>query len=679
MDATTFILRPSADISVGHSLYPEGSTAGYLLIDEEVSDEDSTYIFVKSLTDDSLALEDTTVTATSSFRLSGNVPNDEITVTNIDLVYSAMYSAYGTKTSSYTLIVNGISIDTASLPNTMYSYDAKTITLGSDVVDYINNYIMLNGGFPEITISIQSSATSSENDKGKQVGYVYLSQLYLNVTYNTGVYRKILDTWKPSYQLYQKINNVWTRVTSSNAKAIMRSNLLKTGHEQVAINGVSPTCTETGLTTGYRCSICGETLVAQTVIPATGHSSVVVKGYAENCGVNGLTDGQKCSVCGTTLVAQTTIPATGNHDYVPSGGHTVCGVCGHVESRGFVTLSYNGTATELTDLVAGHTGVSFGNYALFAGGTVYLADYCDTINAYDKSLTKTNPAVLSTAKHYMTSTTIGNYVLFAGGYDKSSKGSLYGLDTIDVYDQSFTRTNPAVLSVSRYALTSATIGDYALFAGGYNYQGGSNTCSTVDAYNQSFTRTNPAVLSVSRLMMASTIIGDYALFAGGNTKGTSGGTAGLVSTVDAYNKSLTRTNPTSLNEVKYDFAGTSVGYYAIFAGGYDSDSNGTGTVDAYNKSLTRISAYRLDVARMKLSSTTIANIALFAGGSEDINRNECSTVDAYDQSLTRTNPTGLSTARKSLAAARVGDYALFAGGEPSSGDKFNIVDVYKIN
>ena len=44
------------------------------------------------------------------------------------------------------------------------------------------------------------------------------------------------------------------------------------GHTEEVIPGTPATCTETGLTEGKKCAVCGETLVAQEVIPALGHS-----------------------------------------------------------------------------------------------------------------------------------------------------------------------------------------------------------------------------------------------------------------------------------------------------------------------------------------------------------------------------------------------------------------------
>ncbi len=85
-------------------------------------------------------------------------------------------------------------------------------------------------------------------------------------------------------------------------------------HTEEVIPGKEPTCTETGLTEGKKCSICGEILVKQEEIPAKGHTEEIVPGKAPTCTETGLTEGKKCSVCGLTLVEQEVIPALG-HSY----------------------------------------------------------------------------------------------------------------------------------------------------------------------------------------------------------------------------------------------------------------------------------------------------------------------------------------------------------------------------
>ena len=81
-------------------------------------------------------------------------------------------------------------------------------------------------------------------------------------------------------------------------------------HEQTeVIPGIEPTCTETGLTEGTKCALCGEILTPQEEIPALGHTEEVIPGTPATFDEKGLTDGVKCSVCGEILVAQEEIPA----------------------------------------------------------------------------------------------------------------------------------------------------------------------------------------------------------------------------------------------------------------------------------------------------------------------------------------------------------------------------------
>lgn len=68
------------------------------------------------------------------------------------------------------------------------------------------------------------------------------------------------------------------------------------------------------------------------------------------------------------------------------------------------------------------------------------------------------------------------------------------------------------LSVGRRELVATSVGNYALFGGGYSSNGPSNK---VDAYNASLTRSTPTVLDLHRYSLAATSVGGYALFGGG--------------------------------------------------------------------------------------------------------------------------------------------------------------------
>ena len=79
-------------------------------------------------------------------------------------------------------------------------------------------------------------------------------------------------------------------------------------HTPVTDPAVPATCTETGLTEGSHCSVCGEVLVAQEVVPVLDHTPVTDPAVPATHVTSGLTEGSHCSVCGEVLVAQQSVP-----------------------------------------------------------------------------------------------------------------------------------------------------------------------------------------------------------------------------------------------------------------------------------------------------------------------------------------------------------------------------------
>ena len=106
------------------------------------------------------------------------------------------------------------------------------------------------------------------------------------------------------------------------------------GHTTVTDAYKAPTCTETGLTEGKHCGVCGEVFIAQQEIPANGHSHKTVV-TAPTCEEKGYTT-YTCH-CGDTYKADY-VDALG-HDYdvvvtaptCEGKGYTThtCWVCGH--------------------------------------------------------------------------------------------------------------------------------------------------------------------------------------------------------------------------------------------------------------------------------------------------------------------------------------------------------------
>ena len=174
-----------------------------------------------------------------------------------------------------------------------------------------------------------------------------------------------------------------------------------------------------------------------------------------------------------------------------------------------------------------------------------------------------NATPLSQNRRYLVATTVGNYALFGGGYNGSYSS------VVDAYDKTLTRTIPTALSQARNHLPATAVGNYALFGGGYI---GGSYSSVVDAYDQDLTRTIPTALSEAKAYLSATTLGNYALFGGGiNTL--------VRSTVDSYDISLTKTIPAELSEARCDLPATTVGNYALFGGGYNGSYSSV--VDVY--------------------------------------------------------------------------------------------------
>ena len=120
-----------------------------------------------------------------------------------------------------------------------------------------------------------------------------------------------------------------------------------TGNE-VVDTAKDATCTESGLTEGSHCGVCGKILIEQSEIAALGHTEVIDSAVEPTCVATGLTEGKHCSVCSKIIVAQEEIPATGEHVF--ENGE--CIYCKVSEAH---THDYEEVVTDPTCTVNGYT------------------------------------------------------------------------------------------------------------------------------------------------------------------------------------------------------------------------------------------------------------------------------------------------------------------------------------
>ena len=344
-------------------------------------------------------------------------------------------------------------------------------------------------------------------------------------------------------------------------------------------------------------------------------------------------------------------------------------------------LSYYG---KITDLSVGRrflAATTVGDYALFGGGSAG-DNYYANVDAYNSSLTRTIAEDLKIARCYLAATTVDDYALFGGGYNPADTSTIYTgyIRDVTAYNSSLTRaTISTSLWFPKSNLSATTVGNYAIFAGGAYRSDATGALvgfGGIDVYSSSLVnighmnQRHELVLTRKKRNLAATTVGNYAIFAGGYASDSS---LTPYNDADAFDSSLTHTIPQGLDVARRFLAATTVGNYALFAGGQDSSSK-QDAVDIYDSSLTKLTSQKLSRVRSWLAATTVGDYALFAGGNTGGVRK---IVDAFDSSLTHTIAEELSVARESFAATTIDKYALFAGGK--TGDNYtSTVEAYTI-
>ena len=232
MATGTFYLRPSADISLGHPVYPDTLEAGYLAISEEVSDGTATYIGAYD--------PDNAVEYASSFRMS-LVDGAEIkSVLSAKLGFAgscfrAGSNSYNRAECDCSVFVSGESVFTGSYVSRNNAEGTQVIEDGltnadmPDLVTAINGFLSSSGSavLPDVTIDISNSINATD---GKNTATSYVTQIYIELEceYASGfnIHRKASGSWAQVQAAYQKRDGAWVEITEDECRAILQGNKL---------------------------------------------------------------------------------------------------------------------------------------------------------------------------------------------------------------------------------------------------------------------------------------------------------------------------------------------------------------------------------------------------------------------------------------------------------------------
>lgn len=311
---------------------------------------------------------------------------------------------------------------------------------------------------------------------------------------------------------------------------------------------------------------------------------------------------------------------------------------------------------------------------------------------------------LSQARIELAGGTIGDYAIFAGG--RPITGSAF-YNNVDAYNSYLVKTLIESLSVARSQCGATSVGDYLVVGTGF-YQGGGQTTNTVDGYNSNLTKNVlTGFLESSKLYGRASFPNKYAVFAGGMYC-TEPSSETILTTINVYDVSLTRSNPASLSVARSP-GGSNLGNLVIFAGGIGVRYSFTDTVDFFDEDFVR-TVGNTSVADSGYKGTSNSNYAIFfpmqkqkipcydtnktlqfltKPPSHTVTQSEPCTIGEnvvfadgtdvyyYTEDLTFKQVSGSKqNTTDDYAATKVGDYGLLAGGRTNYSAMYATVESF---
>lgn len=288
-------------------------------------------------------------------------------------------------------------------------------------------------------------------------------------------------------------------------------------------------------------------------------------------------------------------------------------------------------------------------------------------SVYDMNLINTNDTVRNSIS-FNTATTY-----FWKVYAKDINGNVLAYSPID----SFT-IRPAInMSIPRFAMAGAVVGNNLYIGGGYNYN--SSYLNTLDIFNtasQTWTTLfNPNGFTPRQFLTATTI-GTKIYFAGGNN----GNALNIMEVFDTMTNQFSTPTTTGIFTPRYGLTSAGIGNNIYLAGG----SNMNGYLDSFQifntqqNKFTSISPVIGFTARTDLAAISLGTKIFLAGGNNGDN-NVLSTFEVFDtvtRSFSTPSTIGNLTARRGLVATNIGTRLYFAGGSDNNYLPLNTFEFY---
>lgn len=306
----------------------------------------------------------------------------------------------------------------------------------------------------------------------------------------------------------------------------------------------------------------------------------------------------------------------------------------------------------------------------------FKAPYTTITFGGTQAITKVNTFLpFNSGVAYSGATTLGDYAVFGGG--KIGSSDSYTTNTVIAINTDGLWVRLPNMHTSRHLLAAATahsvdqvdqLGDTALFAGGANSNG--DSLDTIEVYYQNFMHDESTLhLPSAAAGLTGVSFGDYAIFAGGFYSDT------RIANAVAFSANWTRTILSDLNAAGDIVGGARNSNYAVFAGGWASTF--TSAVTAYDSTLTKATPSSLSVARNWMASGTVGDYALFVGGETGTN-SASNVAEAYDKNLNKLSAANYTWTVRKASAASLGSYLFVAGGMGAA-NHYNIARYYDSN